>query len=385
VKIIIAAEDGDLIREVVEKADHAVVAETDDTAQLLALILQYEPHLVFVEKTEQSARDVERLQSVFKRVRFVLLGFQRGSNWTKSIRQALRQGSINSPWRPETPDERQIIFDLRYYALSSSTKLKSPGNHATSTEAAAVETLRLSRMLRAAKSVRDRAALYAKAKSSVDVYEWEEIAYRTVHSSFKAPAYARDQLARALGYLAHFAPGADLDGLPRPANEPAVLRFLHFEAPAEAHYALFCLAMFGCNSDLSKQLYRATHWRFEGESSEHLVETSLAITGLAFAVHLITLAHATTIDWLLDPTTVLRINDPRPRALHRALQTFTDWWGFRCVMDDTNRLGAILKDLQNNPEDSSLPDELKIPHFAQFLAAMKAAKETNPNQNPPPQ
>jgi len=144
-------------------------------------------------------------------------------------------------------------------------------------------------------------------------------------------------------------PSVDLDGLPDPVNEPAQFRFLHYHGSPELHYALFCLAVFGSNRDIAKQLYRAVHWRFEGQNSEDLAETSLAITGLAFSLHLMGMAHTTALDWLLDPKTVTHLHDPHPRALSRAISTFSYWWGFQGVMSDTFRLAQILE-IPRSPE-----------------------------------
>lgn len=384
-KIVIVAEDSELIREVLQKQRHAVVAETNDPAHLRDLILRHTPHFVFWETSENSIREVERLTTIFTSVRFVELGFERGTTWSKTIRQALRTRRINPHWSAEIPEKRQIIFDLRYYALASASDLRKTGLSPHSEEAAAIEALRLGRMLRTAIAVGHRAGLYVEAINAVAGAEWQEITYRSVHKSFKSPAYARDQLGRSLGYLAHFVPGIDLDGLPRPIDEPAQLRFLHYDAPVEMHYAMFGLALFGCDIDLAKQIYRAVHWRFVGEKSEDLVETGMALTGLAFTLHTIGWAHSQAIAWLLDPNTALQLDAPRPRVLNRALQTFRDWWGFRRVMDEKNHLGAVLNDLHVNPSKPPFPEELAIPSFAEFLEAMEASEETKPNQNQPPQ
>jgi len=380
-KIIIMAEDADLVREVVQKQGHAVMAETNDPAHLRDLILGHTPHIVFWEKAERTAREIENLSPVFARVRFVTLGFERGKTWTNTIRQTLRAGKCQKPWKLENPEKRQIVFDLRYYSLFPPATPWHSGESKNAEYETAIEAMRLSRMLRAATEIRNQARLHMEAMSFGCASEWQEIIHRTTKGSFEGPAFARQHLKRSLAYLAHFVPGVDLDGLLQPVDDPAYFRFVPYRATPEAHYALFALVLFGCNPDVARQLYRAMHWRHEGETSEQVTETGVAITGLAFTVHMLSLAHSTTIEWLLAPNTASRLSESRSRALHRSFQIFADWWGFRHIMDDEPRLRLVLDHFHDISEEPPLPENLRPPTFAQFLEAMKASQdETQTNQ-----
>ena len=195
-KIIIVAEDADLVREVVQKQGHAVVAETDDPAHLQDLILEHTPHLVFWEKAEHTTREVERLASVFTIVRFVALGFERGTTWTQTIRHALRGGKIRSPWTREFPEKRQIVFDLKYYSFFRPTTLRPSGKRTNGEDSTAVEAMRLSRLLRAASKVRDQASLHMEAMSAVSLRSGKR-SFTAPHSEALKGRRTRDNISGA--------------------------------------------------------------------------------------------------------------------------------------------------------------------------------------------
>ncbi len=379
-KIIVVTENGDLVREIVEKQGHAVAAQTDDVGQLVTLILHHTPHLVFLEKTSSDYPDVDHLRATFPKVRFVLLGFARGTTWTDIVRQALRRGKINGPWNTETPDQRQIVFDEGYNFLFSKATFKDSSRRSNPKTEGETQIFRLEWLLRTAAVVQKCATSFADAMAAIDSHEWAEIKYLTVCGSFQGSVFARDLLARDLALLSHYVPGCDLDGLPAPTIEPANLRFVHHQSSPESHYALFCLAIFGINADIAKQLYRAIHWRYEGESPEQLAETGIWMSGLAFTMRQLALAHVMTVNRLFALGTVDTVAASRSRALHRTTQMFACWWEFREVFEDADRLRALLQNLRAVDKNPPLPESLKIPNYAQFLEALRASNDTNPTQ-----
>jgi hypothetical protein len=379
VKIVIAGPQGDLIRQMVEKERHAVVAHTPSLKRLVHLLLQYTPHCVFIICRDQDQQKLTEIAEIFPTIRFVLIDEHDAKDTTRRVRQALKQGRINVPWRTEKPEGRNVLIDSEYEPYAADGKLKRPVMSETWDNDAAGQLLRLSWMIRVARQQLERANRYREAYTALGGFEWQEIAYRLVHGSFKASAYARDQIARYVSYIVHFVPSADLDGLISPVDEPAHLRFVHYHPPLEAHYALFCLGLFGFNGSLSKPLYRILDWRFRGQSDDELMADSITMNGLAISVLVICYSQATTIDFLLAPDVLRKLNDRRPRNLHRSLQTFCDFWELRHAMDDNRMLAAAIDDARANPLEV-LPPELIIPSFGEFHRAINA--QTTTTQEP---
>jgi hypothetical protein len=374
-KTILLGTNVNAIRQTIEKEGHVVVAETDNPEGLVNLILKYEPHFVFINGDEFRFDEIKDAQGVFRSLRLILLDDFEGPAMDKAVRQALRCRRVEERWDPAKPEQRRILLDPEYSKYCSDRKLKRPEISERFDSDAASQLLRLIWMLRTARKVRERANRYRDAFTSVGGYEWQEIIYRTVHGSFKSAAFGRDQAVRYLAYLAHFVPGIDLAGLPHPVDVPAELRYVHYDASLEAHHTLFSLGLFGFNGELSKQLYEMLDWHFEGESDDDLARTSVEFTGLAFTLYIVGFAQASVINWLLNPPILDQLSAPRPRALHRAIQTFTDFWDLRHVMDDPKLLATAVEDYQTNP-DETLPAELVLPNFSAFHQAIMADTPT---------
>jgi hypothetical protein len=374
-KIILVGNNTDDIRNTIEEEGHVVVAETDNPEGLVNLIVKHEPHFVFINGDEFRFDEIKDAQGVFRSLRLILLDSFEGPAMDKAVRQALRCRRIEERWDPASPEQRRILLDPEYKAYCSEQKLKRPVISERFYSDAGSQLLRLIWMLRTARKVRERANRYRDAFTLVGGYEWQEIIYRTVHGSFKSAAFGRDQAMRYFAYLAHFVPAIDLDGLPHPIDVPAQLRYVHYHSSLEAHYCLFSLGLFGFNSELSKQLYEMLDWHFEGESDDDLARTSVEFTGLAFTLYIIGFAQATVTNWLLNPRILDQLSALRPRALHRAIQTFTDFWDLRHVMDDPKLLATAVEDYQTNP-DETLPAELVLPNFSAFHQAIMADTPT---------
>jgi len=374
--IIITKHNGELIRDVVEKAGHAVVAQTDDLAHLLTLLVQYAPHCCFVEHPVHPEGILEKVTSLFPRTRFVPLTYQRGSSWTQTILDSLGQGPIQLRWDPSEPEQRTIITDLRYFALGGDPKHKRPTCQDTGRDKVEVDRLRLLAMMRTARRVGTRAEAYRDAVAMLDGAETREMVYRTLQGNYRSMVVARDQIARYLGYLCHYVPGADLDCLVPAVPQPANARFLHYDPPAELLYASYCLSLFGFNVDLAPAVVETIRWRYEGGGTADLTRTALAASGLVFVLKAIVMSHCVAISWLTDPDTPMNLGRRLPRAVRRTLQTFRDFWDLShevMNLEDPKTIVPLLIEFHSHPEQETLPDSLRVPSFAEFHQA------TNPN------
>jgi hypothetical protein len=380
-KVIVFSDTSELFSPIIEKEGHAIVAETNSMARLPALIAEHRPHLVFAESSEHIEEDITRLASIFTSTRFVILGFERGKSWRKVMRQALRSQRIKRTWPSVLPDEPKLIRDPRYFGFCDGKRISTNGE--PNTEEIGIEASRLLWMLRMARELFPRAEVYRDAANNALAFEWQELAMSTLQGSYKSPAFARDLLGRSLGYLAHFVPGVDLEGLPPAIDDPPAVRFLHFDAPGELRYAIFCLALFGFDEEVGKHLYRAAQWRLAPDNEKETTFCGLTMSGVAFTLHRVCWAQSTVIPWLLDPGARDRIHDKRPRALQRALRTFALWWGLRTLVDSNFALTSVLDQLHASSEPEPLPTELQIPNYAAFLKASADFKNPNPRNNKP--
>jgi len=376
--IIVTKNNPELIRNVVAKAGHAVLAQTEDLALLLPLLLQYGPHVCFFETSIEPEIVLQKAISLFPHTRFVPLNYERGQSWTHTIRSALAEGPVQLPWALGEPERQILAIDLRYFSLFTVGKLKRPVLDGTWEIETSAQRLRLVWMMRTARQVRDRAESYRDAVATLDGAEWQEVVYRTLHGSYKSLVWARDQVARYLAYLCYYIPGADADCLMAPVPEPAGARFMHFDPPLELGYAVYCMSWFGFNTNLIRPFSDLLSWRFEGESDEELTRTALFAIGMAAMLKNFVIAQSVVMGVLLDPDTPKRLGVKMPKPVLRTLQTFRDFWGFANVLDldDLQTLKPLLTDFHSSPQ-KILPENLRIPTFAQFYETTQKPSRTN--------
>ena len=356
-KVIIHSRNATLISALVAKTRFVVVAQTSDVIKLQDNLVKNRPKIVFYDYSESIESSIIEMGRIFHKViRFI----QVQGNWSqisKTVLDALH-AKDDQEWIADCPEQRVIMVDPAYNTFERPINGVESIDHEQA-------IIRLKILLTNSLRNHAKATQYRKALLSLQDDEKSEISYRIVHRSFKAAAYAREQVSRHIGYLCHYLPGVDSEALPPPADQPTLIRYLHHVATLEAEYAIVCLCTFGFQSEIEQAALWMIGWRFSGESDEVLTGSSLSMLGIVTLFENISTAHQTVINWFLSGGVSQEV-DSQYRSIQRSFRIFSDFWMLGDLMNHPEQVEEIVREVLEQP-NSPVPDELLCPTFSHFI------------------
>jgi len=374
--ILVSSRLADLV-PVVQNAGHCVVFKTNQLAQIILPLLEFSPHIVFVESPLlEEQQFLRELEEKFRSTRFVRI--EAKVNPIKVLTEELAKPPLPAPKHTYVPAQRQLLLDSRYAPVLSNkpprTDISNPSHNMD------LQELRLTWLVRTARQNRARAKEYQHTLAALEENEFEEIGFRAITGDFHSVIYARSQIGKYLGHLAHGVAGADLDALPLAADPCPEFRFVEYAASLRLLYALHLLSLFGFAEDLYADVITQLDWCYTGQPRDEIDFIGRNWFGTLLILRAVCQAQAHALDWLLHRKTSQLLDLPVPRSLHRARQIFSAFWGFEQVLNNPIRLQKLLNKLSAEISQPDLPEELEPPSFLAFyqMVCSSDPKGSNP-------
>jgi len=372
-KVIIYSKNARNIESHLVKLGHVIMGITNHVPELLAHMVRFSPHVVVLDGGIDQMEKLKSLEQMFRSVRFVGLK-QTNADWKRSLEQALKPPVKSLPPYNDIVQQRKIIIDDAFSSYSKDEKLNLPEKE-NAALLAQLQSLRLAWMLKTAKRNAALIGAYEATLESVAETDTQEIAYRTLHTSFKSASYGRELVGRYLSFLALHVPGAQYEYLALPRDICPQFRYVHYGPSAESLYASACCLYFGLTKHLVENISKTVTWSFTGEDVTKLTDTSMCISGLCMTLSEVVKAQKMFCDWMLNSQGANQFHEEPNRHIHRAKQIVRDFWDFRLVLDNPDLLTCVQRVVLENEEIPALPDLCTPPSFSEYWQELNSNSE----------
>ncbi|MCE0484502.1 MAG: hypothetical protein LV479_09715 [Methylacidiphilales bacterium] len=336
----------EIIRTQLEHLHHVVVHEDTNIAQILVAVAKYRPHFVVAEDPEQIHRG--RIVTLFEALslRVPILWYPpgfigaAGEGWLTAEISRLLEGSSAHGFAHYSGESRSVLRDLGYAPFEDGAKRNFPAFGDASSLGLAREMAAFAQQVECALTHHATARRYLRQCLLTDRGLRREVAYRAVHSSHKI-YWLREHVFRLVGVLSHYLNGVEPAYLPPPAPPSPKLDFLHHTSIAENYYAATSLLMQGIKPSWMSPLRSVLNMKFTGQDEAALLEETLTLAGWSLLLREIAIAQVRVMECALRPEQPWYSTGLPSRALHRATQTFCDFWDLRQLRTNPEHLRLI--------------------------------------------
>lgn len=368
-KVAIVSENPEAFREQIERAGHVICGYARSLDYLANLIAKHCPHLVVLDGQDISLFAMDKLGPLFPNLRFVHIPDGSDERARRRLSVALRKGVVQAEYPADLPQQRQIFVAKEFHEIEGNGEVCGQ----PSEEVIASEELRLFWLLHTTRKNFKAAKSYWDTIRSQEPTEIQEHICRLCEGNFLASAFARQQIARYVGFLAHSVAGAELEYLPAPADPNSPYSFAHFNPSIEMLYASLVISTIGYNQLLAEPLMEAFLWRHDFEDPGVTVAASLRTLGLSQGFRGIASAHFLATSWMLDPASLQKLDQDHPRMLRIGLKTFADFWQLTHVVQAADRLRSVLNLIIDTDCTLPVPQQLMPPTYKQFAESLSEA------------
>jgi len=334
------------IRRQLHRLDHVVVHEENSLDNIVSAVAKHRPHFVVAAEPEPFLRDCIELtfQEFALRVPICwhptgAAGSGREDGLEAAISHRLNAGDVPTLTR-YTDDHRQVTRDDGYKPFDGATKQNLPDDSDDPAKDLAREMEVFGRQVECALHHHAAARYYLRQALMTDRGLRVETAYRAVHSSHKI-YWLREHVMRWVGVLAHYLSGVDPSYLPPPSPPSPKLDFLYYTPPPESYYAATAVLMHGFKPSWMSMLRSVLGMKFTGQDETSLLQETLNLTGWSGLLREIAVAQVRTMDCALRSDQPWYTQGLPPRRLHRATQTFCDFWHLRQLRTSPQNLRLI--------------------------------------------
>lgn len=260
--------------------------------------------------------------------------------WFTSEISRLLEGSGSHALRRYAEDSRNVLRDVGYESFEDGTKRNLPELSEDSSQDLAQEMTSFGQQVECALPHHAAARQYLRQCLLTDKGLRVEATYRAVHSSHKI-FWLREHIFRLVGVLAHYLPGVEPAYLPPPAPPSPKLDFLHYSSTPENCYAATALLMHGFKPTWMPSLRSVLNVKFAGQDEAALLAETLTLAGWSFLLREIAVAQVRVMECALVSDQSWYTQGLPPRALHRATQTFCDFWHLRHLRTNPQYLRLV--------------------------------------------
>ncbi len=348
---------------------HAVALSTSDFERATSAIFRTRPHAILVcgNSGESFVRRASEFISLLPDQRLVL--HQPGDS-TEILEQQLakiRQQVTKTKQAP-IADQRLLLFDSAYNGLLEGRKLNTakPEHSVLLSEQDKLLTL-----LEQALAHQQEASFYRNEIRQWAPDETREIAYRMMHGSFKALAYAQEQVGRWLGVLAHYIPGVDLCYLPSPGDAIHGVRWVFHGSSPESRYAFESTKELGFIECLCEPIRALLSQTFAHGEDALMAHASLALMGSSALLQDVAEAHLSAIDRYLAGDMEKLLQDVQERSVRREHQIFCEFWNLPLLREYPQLLAKTIDDFHRGRRTAT---KVSAPSFLTILAETQQAE-----------
>lgn len=334
------------IRHQLESLNHVVVHEDGTLRQLLLAVTKHRPHIVVAEEPELALRDKINATFVDLALHVPILWYLPGfigtarEEWFANEVSRLLQGSKPPALTRYTADTRNVIRDVGYEPFEDGTKQNLPTLSEDPAQGLAREMTVFGHQVECALQHHVAARSYLRQCLLTEKGLRREVAYRAVHSSHKI-YWLREHIFRWCGVLDHYLPGVEPVYLPPPASPSPKLDFLHYTSPPENYYAATALLMHGFKPSWIPALRSVLDRKFTGQDEAALLDEALFLAGWSSLLRDIAVSQVRVMECALQPDQPWYTKGLPTRALHRATQTFCDFWNLRQLRTNPQYLRMV--------------------------------------------